>query len=161
MTSRVMTTLFTTVQLTSSVDSTRHFVKENITVCMHWRKAAADTVISLSHIYHAPDEATALAVVLVDKFLETKIHDYSTNVLELTRQLDCLKVPELYASACFLIAMKMKSSAAPCLPDMIRIISLNLIASDLSQCEIEILQKLDWDVNVATGVFFKYKSGFF
>jgi hypothetical protein len=141
------------VELSMSVDSARRTIADHISVCRRWRKAASDTVIFLAHSYKSEDETAALAIVLSDQFLAAEIHGLR-NHAQISENMDIaghLRPAELVASACFVIAMKMKNPVAPCFVDILRMIGSDSNISDLSQCEIYILEKLDWQVNATTG----------
>ena len=142
------------VELSMSVDSARRTIADHISVCRRWRKAASDTVIFLAHSYKSEDETTALAIVLSDRLLAAEIHGLRNHEAQNPENMDIaghLRPAELVASACFVIAMKMKNPVAPCFVDILRMIGSDSDISDLSQCEIYILEKLDWQVNATTG----------
>jgi hypothetical protein len=145
------------VQLSLSVDGARRTVGENISVCRCWRKLAADTIICLAQSYNAQDETAALAVVLLDRFLASKIHEHNTQAVqnsEYIQMVDSNEPPRLIASACFVLAMKMKNPVSPCISDVLRIVGLNPNITHFQRCELDILEDIDWEVNSTTGELF-------
>ena len=138
-----------------AVDIARLTVQENLATCGQWRKATLNTVIFLAQSYRSQDETTALAIVLVDKFLASRIHRRNDQTMPSTaahtRSSENLGIPELHASACFVIATKMKNSESPCFADVLRLVRPSSNIAELGACEEDVLETVGWDVHATTG----------
>ena len=117
------------------------------------RQVGVDKILQLLDAYQAKDDTVALAVSIFDRWLasdenerdETAQNDFDKKIRDGTAQNDFM---QCCATACFLIAMKLREVTSPALVHLTNGI---WSPAHIASCEIEVMFSLNWNVHSTTG----------
>jgi hypothetical protein len=137
--------------LSRSVDIARTKVDSSMHICADWRKKGMETIISLIEVYGTKDETAAHTVTLFDKFLAEKLQKNLQEPIDIPESSGQLEKAEYIAMAVFMLATKFQDTAAPCISDLVQIITPPCLQDQILKCEELVLDAIGWDLHVTTG----------
>jgi hypothetical protein len=122
-----------------SADHSEHSLHNMSNNVASQRQSAAEVILFLSESYSTGGETLVHAIVLLDKYISSSIHNDVSPVL-----LDQAAV------ACFMISVKFRETLHPTVSDLRQLTSFS--CEDLLECEQAVMAALGWNICVVSGM---------